>query len=142
MGLWILRGLFFLVSLGAGWSFITMGSAIPASNRQVAFVVVLLTSGTMIVMDTLIPRKRIEIITCVYFGIFVGLFLSFYKEVEDCWEELQFEHSGVEEVLSRYNLQEIYTDVDEIQALVARCSNAAREENAPVAAAVVTNGAE
>ena len=77
MGLWILRVVFLLFAIGAGWSFVTLGGDIPASERQGTFFVILLLAVTVISVDILIPRKRIEIITCVYFGIFVGLFLTY-----------------------------------------------------------------
>ena len=72
MALWILRGLFLLIAAGVGTSLAfqedaTYFWAIPAT---------MLLTMLVILMDVLIPRKRVEVISSVYFGVFVGLMMT------------------------------------------------------------------
>ena len=75
MALWILRFVFLAVSIGVGDH---MMSA-PDFNRAPWLVLptVILGAVTFIVIDALTPRKRIEIVSSVYIGIVVGLFLTY-----------------------------------------------------------------
>jgi len=62
----------------------------------------------------------------------IGFFLSFYKEIEDldelsCFGKPDFSHS-VSEVLSRYNLNEVFTDGDEIQSVLDEIEELRREK--------------
>ena len=79
MVLLILRCVFVVVCAGAAVSFIN--SAMPASGQSwmpgVLVASVLLVAGGVIVVDILVRRKRIEIISAVYFGTLVGFFLAY-----------------------------------------------------------------
>jgi uncharacterized protein YacL len=47
------------------------------TNPIVTFVLVMLGAVAIIGVDVLLPRKRIDLISSIYFGIVVGLFLTF-----------------------------------------------------------------
>lgn len=61
-------------------------------------------------------------------SITVGFFLSFYKEIQD-HSDVQFLKSidtqlnvpDLNDTLQRFNLQEIFTDIDEIKNLIDEC---------------------
>lgn len=72
MGIWILRALFLLIAFGVGTSIAlqkdqTIFWAIPA---------VMLLSMLIVLIDMLLPKKKIEIVSSVYFGTFVGLMMT------------------------------------------------------------------
>ena len=69
--LWILRGAFLVVAAGLGVAVMTSAAFedAEASTQMLLFVAIILASLAIIVVDILLPRKRIELITCVYFGI-------------------------------------------------------------------------
>ncbi|GIW95698.1 MAG: PIN/TRAM domain-containing protein [Pirellulaceae bacterium] len=79
LALWILRGVFVAVAAGLGLSIIN--SPVLQELRDpwpwVVFIGILAGSGLVILFDVLLPRKRIELLSCIYFGIVVGLFLSY-----------------------------------------------------------------
>ena len=87
--LWILRTCFLIVAIGLGVSLINgstnaelAGSA--KVNRGVIwsiFTIFLLGSVGTIVADLLIPNKRIDMISSLYFGLVVGLFLTYIISV-------------------------------------------------------------
>jgi len=77
LALMILRGVFLAVSLGLALSVITSLDALPSPYPFVVFVSIILGALAIVTLDWLIPRKRIELISCVYFGIIVGLFLTY-----------------------------------------------------------------
>ena len=75
MGLWILRVSFLLIAAGIGFSvgtsntpFVTRGWIVPS---------IVGGAGGLVAIDILVPRKRIEIISTVYIGIVVALFLTY-----------------------------------------------------------------
>lgn len=79
MGLIILRCLFVLVAAGLGVSFVQSNllSEDSASIAWGVFVgVVLIAIGT-IAADMSVRRKRLDAITAVYFGMLVGLFMTY-----------------------------------------------------------------
>ncbi|MEC9092784.1 MAG: PIN domain-containing protein [Planctomycetota bacterium] len=72
MAIWILRGIFLLTAFGVGTSIAfqkdqTIFWAIPAT---------LLVAMLVILLDILIPKKKVEVVSSVYFGIFVGLLMT------------------------------------------------------------------
>ncbi len=79
MRLILLRCAFLLVAIGLSVTFIR--SEIPPREPNWApFAVVALVIGlacSVIAVDVLLPRKRIDIISAVYFGLLVGLFLTY-----------------------------------------------------------------
>src|SRR5262249_33127904 len=46
-------------------------------HRFLSFVVLLLLTQSVIFIDILFPRKRIEVISAVYFGLLIGFLLSY-----------------------------------------------------------------
>ena len=79
MGLIILRCVFILVAAGLGVSFLNLG--IDQQDSQalawgVFFGLILLALG-VIVVDVSVPRKRLDTITAVSFGLLVGLFMTY-----------------------------------------------------------------
>lgn len=75
MALWILRFFFLAVAIGVGASLVSAPefSAAPWA----VLPTVILGAVLVIVIDTLTPRKRIEVISSVYIGVVVGLFLTY-----------------------------------------------------------------
>jgi uncharacterized protein YacL len=79
MPLWILRASFLVVAAGLGVSIAQTLKPAESSLFQTwaVFIAVMLAALAIIVVDVLFPKKRLDIITCVYFGIIVGLFLTY-----------------------------------------------------------------
>ncbi|MFO0903651.1 MAG: TRAM domain-containing protein [Pirellulales bacterium] len=79
MGIWILRGTFLLVAAGVGVSIMNSRTFEKAvgSNSWLFFVLVLVGALFIICVDIFGPRKRLDVITSVYFGILIGLFLTY-----------------------------------------------------------------
>jgi len=75
MALWILRTAFLLVAGGVGYS-LTKAPELEQGKWWVFPVVMLFAIG-IIAGDVLIARKRIELISSIYIGIVVGIFLTF-----------------------------------------------------------------
>jgi uncharacterized protein YacL len=75
----VLRGVFLAVATGVGLSVINS----PVLNDLappfpwVVFVSIIGSAVGIIGLDILTPRKRIELISCVYFGVIVGIFLAY-----------------------------------------------------------------
>ena len=76
MALWILRAVF-LVS-AAGVAFSILNSQVLQNFRSPWFMYVgfMLGAVAIVAVDILTPRKRIEIISCVFFGIAIGLIIT------------------------------------------------------------------
>ena len=75
----ILRLVFVVVTIGLG-VFVANSGALPEQYPWAAMVVFFalpLLALVVIVVDMSFPRKRLETITAVYFGLIVGLFLAF-----------------------------------------------------------------
>ena len=79
MALWVLRLIFFVVSVGVGFSMTTID--LPDNPKLIAIVTPMVGAIVIIVLDLVIPRKRIEVITCVYFGIVIGLTLTYFATI-------------------------------------------------------------
>ena len=77
MALWILRACFLVVTVGLGFS-LAQNTEITGNNYGVN-VVAFFSIGAiaMIGLDVLVRRKRIDLITSVYFGLLIGLFLTY-----------------------------------------------------------------
>ncbi len=75
----VLRSLFFLVSGGVAVSLIQSEQMPeqPVWLPWAVFIGILLVSSLVVTVDTLSPRKRLDVISSVYFGLIVGLFLSY-----------------------------------------------------------------
>lgn len=79
MALLILRCALMIVAIGMSVTFIRF-DMLPREPDWYPFVLVAVIvglAGSVIAVDMLFPRKRIETITAVYFGLVVGLFLTY-----------------------------------------------------------------
>ena len=79
MALWVLRLIFFIVSVGVGFSMTTID--LPENPKLIAIITPMVGAIVIIILDMVIPRKRIEVITCVYFGIVIGLTLTYFATI-------------------------------------------------------------
>ncbi len=86
MLLMILRVAYLLICAGAIVTYITNetvageAAALPPiveNNKVTAFFILLLISQLVTILDVLIRKKRIEVISAVYFGILVGVLLAY-----------------------------------------------------------------
>lgn len=80
MGLIVLRSVFFMVAIGLVVAIITSGVLppdMPSWLPWLIFVGVMLMATGVIVGDILTPRKKLDTISAVYFGLIVGLFLAY-----------------------------------------------------------------
>src|ERR1700730_12802899 len=81
MVLWLIRAVFVLVVGGlAARMAKAAGEAVKASGGNISpsllFLVVMSLAILVLVADLLTPRKRIQSISALYFGLIVGLILS------------------------------------------------------------------
>ncbi|MEM0924576.1 MAG: PIN domain-containing protein [Planctomycetota bacterium] len=77
MELIILRCLFLVCAGGVSW---IINTALPSDgdiNPYVVFIGVMGTAVAAILGDIFIPRKRIDSISAVYFGVLIGILLSY-----------------------------------------------------------------
>lgn len=77
MALWLLRTMFFLISAGLAISL----ASDKLFNTFWVIPPIICIALAVIVIDILVPRKRIEVITTVYFGILVGLVLAYLSRL-------------------------------------------------------------
>lgn len=79
MGIWLLRGTFLLVTAGVAVSVVTSKSFEGAfgNNLWIFFVMVMMGAVGIIGVDIFVRQKRLDVITSVYFGILIGLFLTY-----------------------------------------------------------------
>lgn len=79
----ILRAIFVLVAAGIGVGLINSNlfPTAPASIPFAIIVVCLVVSSAVVVVDILVRPKRLETMTAVYFGLVVGLFLTYIAQV-------------------------------------------------------------
>ncbi|HZZ71289.1 MAG TPA: PIN domain-containing protein [Pirellulales bacterium] len=79
MALFVLRFIFVLVTGGLGASLVNSG-LIPAGQIWVhwaAFGGVMALAGLVVALDIFFRRKQLDVISAVYFGMIVGLFLTY-----------------------------------------------------------------
>lgn len=85
MLLLIIRILFAVVSAGAIAAFVSSEQPPPpqlvAAHPFVAFVVLMLLTQSVTFVDILIPTKRIEVVSAVYFGLLIGFLLSYLSDL-------------------------------------------------------------
>jgi uncharacterized protein YacL len=81
MALWLLRAFFILVAAGYGVSIAFNGSIPDAEDgiglRQWIIPLVIVGAFVVVGIDAAIPRKRIDVISSIYFGILIGGALAF-----------------------------------------------------------------
>lgn len=83
MALAILRGVLIFVSIGLSVSFFN-SDLLPQEPAWLPWVALLLVIGfavIVIVADTLVPKKRIDTISAVYFGLLIGIFLTYIATI-------------------------------------------------------------
>ncbi len=83
MPLIILRLVFLMVAIALGFRFAS-SDLVTATNMWLpilSFAGVLLVAGGVLAADISIRRKRLDIITAVYFGLIIGLFLTYVLQV-------------------------------------------------------------
>ncbi|MBT6155164.1 MAG: PIN/TRAM domain-containing protein [Planctomycetaceae bacterium] len=79
----VLRCLYFIVCAGATATFVSQGAPrieigpLVIGNELVLFGIFMLLSQVVTIVDILLPRKRIEVISSIYFGLLVGVLLSY-----------------------------------------------------------------
>ena len=76
MLLMFIRAVFFFVIAGLGVRTARIVGEHQLANPYVVFVGVLFAGTLVVISDLLTPRKRIQTISAVYFGVIVGIFLS------------------------------------------------------------------
>lgn len=74
MLLWTIRSIFFFTALGLAARLAALSSGVP--NPALIFVGIILASIVIIVFDWLTPRKKVQTLSAVYFGLIVGLIVS------------------------------------------------------------------
>jgi uncharacterized protein YacL len=79
MALLVLRIVFLVVAAGVAFTIVNskLFETMELKNPLWVFAGVLLSSVAVVGIDIFWPRKRIETISCVYFGIVIGLFLTY-----------------------------------------------------------------
>jgi uncharacterized protein YacL len=79
MALWILRSIFLLSAAGVAFAILTSEAFQETESTQplLLYIGLMLTAVAIIAIDVLTPRKQIEIVSCVYFGIVIGLFFTY-----------------------------------------------------------------
>ncbi len=92
MALWILRAVFLMIAFGAGISIVTQNT--EDSQGLFTGITLIVSAAGIVSFDILIRKKPIDVISCSYFGIVIGLFLTYivgvavapilmFSEVED-----------------------------------------------------------
>jgi len=76
MALIILRLVFLIVAVGSA-TLIVSDDSIPIPYKWSIFVGVIITATVVITLDVFLPRKRLDTISAVYFGILVGILLAY-----------------------------------------------------------------
>ncbi len=76
-----IRAVFVLVAAGLAARMAQLSSANQSANPAVLFPLVMGTALIVLVVDLLTPRKRIQTISAVYFGLIVGLILSYFLQL-------------------------------------------------------------
>jgi uncharacterized protein YacL len=72
----LIRAIFVFVIAGLGVRTARIVGEHQLANPYVVFVGVILAAVVVVVADLLTPRKRIQTISAVYFGVIVGIFLT------------------------------------------------------------------
>jgi uncharacterized protein YacL len=77
MTLWILRIVFLVASAGVSVAIIRSSEKTGIQYPWLVFVLLLFAAFALVGVDILVKKKRIETISCIYFGIVIGLFLTY-----------------------------------------------------------------
>lgn len=76
----IIRAIYLIVCAGAIAAYVSTEGPQPSilgTHPLPGFFVLMLISSSVMFIDILIPRKRIEVISSVYFGLLIGFLLSY-----------------------------------------------------------------
>ena len=75
----LLRFLYVLICAGAAAALVQnpIAPAIVQEYPALSFIVIMLTTQIVTFIDILIPRKRLDMISAIYFGLLVGWLLAF-----------------------------------------------------------------
>src|SRR4029077_19622714 len=76
MMLILIRAVFVLVIAGFGARLARIVAENELGNPYVIFISVMIGAVMVVIGDLLTPRKRIQTISALYFGVIVGIFLS------------------------------------------------------------------
>ena len=79
MLLLIIRALYALVCAGAIAAFVTTELGLPEfvlNHRFMSFCILFAVSQAVTAVDALVRRKRIDIVTAIYFGLLSGVLLT------------------------------------------------------------------
>ncbi len=76
MLLTLIRAVFLIVVAGFGVRAVRIVSTHELANPAVLFIGVMLLAVVLLIVDVFTPRKRIAVISALYFGVIVGLFLT------------------------------------------------------------------
>ncbi|MSR56579.1 MAG: PIN/TRAM domain-containing protein [Planctomycetaceae bacterium] len=83
MLLLIIRVVFAVVSAGAIAAFVSSENPAPpalvGAHPFASFVVLMLLTQSVTFVDILIPTKRIEVVSAIYFGLLIGFLLSYFS---------------------------------------------------------------
>jgi uncharacterized protein YacL len=79
MLIFIIRFIFVLVMLGLGIRLITLPGM--SQNPWLLFGGVVIAAVAVLLLDILTPRKRIQTISAIYFGLIVGVFLGYLVQI-------------------------------------------------------------
>ena len=80
MFLILIRAIYFLICASAIAAFVNTWSdpyEVFKGHQFMAFVLMLAVSQTVTLVDIFTPRKRIEVISAIYFGLLIGVLLSY-----------------------------------------------------------------
>ena len=75
MVLWVLRAVFMAIAFGAGISIVTQNT--EDSQGLFTGVTLIVAAAGIVSFDILIRKKPIDVISCSYFGIVIGLLLTY-----------------------------------------------------------------
>jgi uncharacterized BrkB/YihY/UPF0761 family membrane protein len=76
MLLWLIRAAFVLMVAGLGSQVARLVSDTPLVNPFILFLGMIVAALLVVAVDILTPRKRIQTISAIYFGVIVGLILN------------------------------------------------------------------
>jgi len=97
MFLIVLRFVYLLICSSAIATFVSPANKPPEiieGHEIVAFLIMLLITQAVTAVDVFMPRKRIEVISAIYFGLLIGVLLSFLmlQAVNPVFDALKLQH--------------------------------------------------
>ncbi len=81
MVLWIVRVIFFLAAIAMGVAALNMVAIEDSWVRWGIFFLYLVVAALIVVADLVVKRKRIDMISSVYFGLIIGLSLTYVAQL-------------------------------------------------------------